>query len=83
MAAASDTPARTAGPAPAAPSGQGLLQYLRDVRMELKKAEWPTRAELIRLTEIVLILIVVVAVYCGVLDGALSFVTGRLFNNVH
>lgn len=76
--AASDTP--VVRPGGAAPSSQGIVQYLQDVRSELKKAEWPSRAELIRLTEIVLILIAVVALYCGGLDALLSLVTTRLFN---
>ncbi|MBC8102398.1 MAG: preprotein translocase subunit SecE [Cytophagales bacterium] len=74
--AASDTPVRAAGEAS---TGRGLLQYLRDVNAELKKAEWPTRAELIRLTQVVLILIAVVAAYCGSLDAVLSLITGKLF----
>lgn len=76
--AATDTPART--PGAGAASGAGIAQYLKDVQTELKKAEWPSRAELIRLTEVVLVLIVVIAAYCGGLDALLSLVTTRLFN---
>lgn len=74
--AASDTPVRAAGEVPKA---GGPIQYLRDVNAELKKAEWPTRAELIRLTQVVLILIAVVAAYCGSLDAILSLISGKLF----
>ena len=74
--AASDTPVRTAGEAP---SAGGVVQYVREVGAELKKAEWPSRAELIRLTQIVLILITIVAVYCGSLDAILSFFSDKLF----
>ena len=74
--AASDTP----GPAVAElPKRGGIVQYLREVNAELKKAQWPTRAELIRLTQVVLLLIAVVAAYCGTLDGLLSMVSDRLF----
>ncbi|MBC7806675.1 MAG: preprotein translocase subunit SecE [Akkermansiaceae bacterium] len=59
-----------------------LGRYLSEVQVELKKAEWPTRAELIRLTQVVLTLIFIVAVYCGGLDGLLGLVTNRLFNRV-
>ena len=55
-------------------------QYLKEVQIELKKAEWPTRTELIRLTRVVLTLILIVAVYCGGLDGILGLLTNRLFN---
>jgi preprotein translocase SecE subunit len=58
----------------------GLAEYLRGVRTELKKAEWPSRPELIRLTQVVLILITVVALYCGGLDFLLNQITSRLFN---
>ena len=74
--AASDTPVRAAGELP---KGGGLVQYLRDVNAELKKAEWPSRAELIRLTQVVLILIAVVAAYCGSLDAILSLISDKLF----
>lgn len=57
-----------------------IVQYLKEVQIELKKAEWPTRTELIRLTQVVLTLIFIVAVYCGGLDGLLGLITNRLFN---
>ncbi|MBC8137862.1 MAG: preprotein translocase subunit SecE [Fibrella sp.] len=60
--------------------GFNIGRYLSEVQVELKKAEWPTRAELIRLTQVVLTLIFIVAVYCGGLDGLLGLVTNRLFN---
>jgi preprotein translocase SecE subunit len=61
------------------PSWKGFVEYLKGVREELKKAVWPTPAELIRLTQIVLLLITVVAVYCGALDSLLGTLTGRIF----
>jgi preprotein translocase SecE subunit len=76
--ATTTTPARS-GDTPAA-SGGGLMEYLRGVREELKKAQWPTRAELIQLTKVVLVIIVVVAAYCGALDALLGLVTNALFN---
>jgi preprotein translocase SecE subunit len=69
-------------PAPKAASGGGLAQYLRDVRSELKKAEWPTRDQLIKMTQVVLVLIAVVAAYCGGLDAVFGLVTNKLFNRV-
>jgi preprotein translocase SecE subunit len=65
--------------ADAAQSLNGLGGYLQGVRSELKKAEWPSRAELIRLTQVVLILIAIVALFCGGLDAILSLVTDRIF----
>jgi preprotein translocase subunit SecE len=65
---------------PSVDSRGGLGEYLRGVREELKKAVWPTKDELVRLTQIVLLLIAVVALYCGAIDGALGLITNRLFN---
>jgi preprotein translocase SecE subunit len=59
---------------------KGFGEYLKGVRNELRQAEWPSRAELIRLTQVVLTLIFIIAVFCGVLDFLLSLVTNRLFN---
>lgn len=58
---------------------KGFVEYLKGVREELKKAVWPTREELIRLTQIVLLLIAIVALYCGALDAVLGVLTSRLF----
>lgn len=65
----------------AASSWEGLGPYLRGVREELGKAVWPTRPELIQLTQIVLGIIVSMAIFCGTADYVLgqlaSFVFGR------
>ena len=60
------------------PTWSGIIEYLRGVREELRKATWPTRAELIRLTQIVLAVIAIVAVYVGALDAVLSWITRRI-----
>jgi preprotein translocase SecE subunit len=79
-------PAANTKPAPQRPGGDGasaqrggLGQYLRDVRTELKKAQWPTKPELIKLTRVVLGVITIVALFCGALDAGLGWLTGRLF----
>ncbi len=63
--------------------GFNIGQYLSEVQIELRKAEWPTRAELIRLTQVVLTLIFIVAIYCGGLDALLGLLTNGLFNRKH
>ena len=60
---------------------KSLTEYLKGVRNELRQAEWPKRAELIRLTQVVLTLIFIIAVYCGVLDFLLSLFTSKLFTH--
>ena len=62
------------------PSLSSIGEYLRGVREELRKAEWPSRAELIRLTQVVLAVIFVVAVYVGTMDAVLSWITTRFLN---
>lgn len=69
-------PAR-AGGRRAGPSVSGTVEYLNGVREELRKAVWPTQKELIRLTQVVLAVIAVVAIYCGAMDAALSFITSK------
>ena len=60
------------------PTWGGIIEYLRGVREELRKAVWPTRPELIRLTQVVLAVIAIVAVYVGALDLILSWITQRI-----
>lgn len=76
---ASTTAQQQKEPAKAAPSNR-LQEYLKGVRHELRapQTHWPSRAELIRLTQIVLLLITVVALYCGGIDFLLAQLTQRL-----
>lgn len=45
-----------------------MFKFLNEVRTELSKVTWPTRAETIRLTIIVVIISIVVGIYLGGLD---------------
>lgn len=51
---------------------EGILKFLREVRLELTKVEWPSRDEVIKLTLIVLIITAVVGLYVGALDFAFT-----------
>ncbi|MBI4084874.1 MAG: preprotein translocase subunit SecE [Candidatus Levybacteria bacterium] len=44
------------------------VTYIRETFDEMKKVKWPTRAEVTRLTIIVLIISVIVGLYIGGLD---------------
>ena len=64
---------------PAAKTGEkepGLLQkirqFFREVKVELKKVTWPSRKETIASTSVVLVVVILVAVYLGVVDIILS-----------
>jgi preprotein translocase subunit SecE len=56
--------------------GFKLGRFLRDVRVELSKVTWPTRAELIQSTIVVLVFVAIAAAYTGALD----FVFQRVVN---
>ena len=49
-----------------------VVRYWRSTIGELRKVSWPTRHEAIRLTQIVLMVVVVMAVILGLLDFVFS-----------
>ena len=46
----------------------GARQFLREVRLELKKVDWPTRKELITYTIVVLVTITVITSFVFAID---------------
>ncbi len=62
--------------AKAAEKGPGFFsrarQFFREVRIELKKVTWPSRKETLASTSVVVILVVIIAVYLGLVDVILS-----------
>jgi len=50
----------------------GVIRYLRETRIELKKVTWPTREEAIHLTYIVLGVTLAFAIFLGFLDWVFS-----------
>jgi preprotein translocase subunit SecE len=55
-----------------------VIQFFREVRVELGKVTWPNRQELIGSTIIVIVLSVIMSIYIGVLDFLLSSLFGRI-----
>ena len=53
-----------------------LLKYLKEVRVELGKVTWPTRAEATHLTIIILLSSLAVGLYIGGLDLAFTSLLG-------
>jgi preprotein translocase subunit SecE len=49
-----------------------IVQFLRDVRIEMKKVIWPSRQEVINYTVVVLVTVTVVATFILVMDLILS-----------
>lgn len=50
----------------------GALQFLKEVRIELSKVDWPTRRELVSYTVVVLVTITVLTAYVFGLDSAFT-----------
>jgi preprotein translocase subunit SecE len=48
-----------------------VIDFLSEVRVELEKVVWPTRAQTIRLTFIVIFITVMVAFFVGIVDFGL------------
>ena len=48
------------------------LQFLREVKIELKKVTWPTRKQTISSTIVVIIIVFLISFFLGIIDIALS-----------
>jgi preprotein translocase subunit SecE len=48
------------------------LQFLREVKVELKKVTWPTRKQTMGSTVVVIILVMIISLFLGVVDGGLQ-----------
>ena len=48
------------------------LQYLREVKIELKKVTWPTRKQTIGSTAVVIVLVMIISFFLGIVDVGLS-----------
>ena len=57
-----------------------VVRYLRETRAELTKVTWPTRAEWLRLSGIVLAVTVVMAFILGAADAVGSWLIGLILS---
>jgi preprotein translocase subunit SecE len=48
------------------------LQFLREVKVELKKVTWPSRKQTIGSTIVVIVLVMIISLFLGVIDIGLS-----------
>ena len=48
------------------------IQFLREVKVELKKVTWPTRKQTMGSTVVVLILVMIISLFLGLVDIGLS-----------
>lgn len=54
-----------------------IIAFLKEVRLEMKKVNWPTRRETLRYTLIVVGVSVGVAAFLGTIDFALTTILNR------
>jgi preprotein translocase subunit SecE len=59
----------------------GARQFLREVRQELKKVDWPSRRELISYTTVVLVTIIVLTTFVFGLDYVFTNTIVKLFSS--
>ena len=57
---------------------EGILTYLREARIEIRKVSWPTRQQTIRYTVAVVVMSLVVAAFLGGLDFGFSTILNRV-----
>ncbi|MBF0449555.1 MAG: preprotein translocase subunit SecE [Candidatus Magnetomorum sp.] len=51
---------------------EDAIQFLREVKIELKKVTWPSRKQTIGSTSVVIILVIIFSIFFGVVDAGLS-----------
>ncbi|MGD9209312.1 MAG: preprotein translocase subunit SecE [Desulfobacteraceae bacterium] len=48
------------------------LQFLREVKIELKKVTWPSKKQTMGSTAVVIVLVMIISLFLGLVDGGLS-----------
>ena len=61
---------------PAVPKEKGFIdksiQFLREVKVELKKVTWPSRKQTMGSTVVVLVIVAIISLFLGIVDAGLS-----------
>ncbi|OGE76699.1 MAG: preprotein translocase subunit SecE [Candidatus Doudnabacteria bacterium RIFCSPHIGHO2_02_FULL_48_21] len=57
-----------------------IVQFFREVKLELGKVVWPSRREAFKMTGIVALFCAIVAVFLGLIDFGLAKLIGFLVN---
>ncbi|MBN1571621.1 MAG: preprotein translocase subunit SecE [Deltaproteobacteria bacterium] len=55
-----------------------IVQFLREVKVEIKKVTWPTRKEIIASTAVVLLTTIIISSFLGLVDLLLSEIVKML-----
>ncbi len=66
---------KAAGPVKVGEEGKidKAIQFLREVKIELKKVTWPSKQQTIGSTIVVIVLVIIVSVFLGMVDSFLAF----------
>jgi preprotein translocase subunit SecE len=51
---------------------QKIVQFLKEVQLELKKVVWPSRKDTIASTSVVLVIVIIIAMFLGLIDLGLT-----------
>ena len=60
--------------------GKRIARFFRELRSELKKVSWPTRADTLKKTGIVIVCVIVVGIIVWIFDGIASSVIVALLS---
>jgi preprotein translocase subunit SecE len=55
-----------------------IKQFFKEVKIELKKVTFPSRDEVVGSTKVVVVLVIIIAVFLGLIDMLLSKLIGML-----
>jgi preprotein translocase subunit SecE len=56
-----------------------LVKFIGEVRNELKRVSWPSRDEIRGSTTVVIVIVLILAVFVGLVDRALAFLVSFVF----
>lgn len=56
-----------------------ILEFLTEVKGELKKVSYPTRAETIGSTSVVVVFCLIMSLYLSLVDSVLVWLVGQIF----
>lgn len=69
---AAQKPARVPHSYPGKEYFETAVQFLREVKVELRKVTWPSRKQTIGSTAVVIVLVMIIALFLGMIDITLS-----------
>jgi preprotein translocase subunit SecE len=72
VAAAAGRPAAPSREYPGRRQVDKIMQFLREVRVELRKVTWPSRKQTLGSTAVVIVLVIIIGVFLGAVDVMLS-----------